>query len=90
MIAMLAAKGTLSASELRQPFDVAQPTISKHIGTLEAAGLVTRQIEGRVHRFSLKAETLRSAENWIGDHRAFWEGTLDRLEAFVTREEGFE
>ncbi len=82
---MLATQGACSANELRAPFDVAQPTISKHLKVLEKAGLVKRQIDGRVHRFSLDSNPLDDAEDWISRHRAFWEGTLDRLGAFLDR-----
>ncbi|MCY6380076.1 ArsR/SmtB family transcription factor [Hoeflea prorocentri] len=83
MISMLAHDGALSANQLRAPFNVAQPTISKHLKVLEAAGMVRREIVGRVHRFHLQTKTLREAEDWIAEHRTFWEGTLERLEAFV-------
>ncbi|WP_422378271.1 ArsR/SmtB family transcription factor [Roseibium sp.] len=87
MISMLASQGALSANELRAPFNVAQPTISKHLKVLEQAGLVRRQVEGRVHRFHLETAPLKEAEDWIGRHRSFWEGTLLRLEQFVTAPE---
>ena len=83
MLAMLAAGGTLTANELRKPFDIAQPTASKHLKVLEQAGLVRRSIEGRTHRFRLETPPLQEAEDWIGRHRQFWEGTLQRLEALV-------
>ncbi len=83
IISMLASDGALSASELREPFNVAQPTISKHLKVLEAAGLVRREIDGRVHRFHLEAAPLTEAENWIAKHREFWEGMLKSLEGFV-------
>ncbi len=80
---MLATRGACSASELRAPFDVAQPTISKHLKVLESAGLVRREIEGRKHRFQLVAKPMGEAEEWISRNRAFWEGTLARLEHFM-------
>ncbi|MEL6965361.1 MAG: metalloregulator ArsR/SmtB family transcription factor [Pseudomonadota bacterium] len=83
ILAMLATKGALSANELRAPFDVAQPTVSKHLKVLEQAGLISRSIEGRKHRFRLEATRMNEAEDWIARHREFWEGTLKRLEAFV-------
>ena len=83
IVSMLARHGALSASELRAPFDAAQPTISKHIKVLEQAGLVRRQVDGRVHRFLIRTTALREAEDWIARHRQFWEGTLAQLESFV-------
>lgn len=83
ILSMLATSGPLSASELRAPFDVAQPTISKHLKVLERAGLVSRDIEGRRHRFRLEIARMNEAQDWIARYRAFWEGTLKRLDAFV-------
>ncbi len=83
ILSRLATEGACSASDLREPFDVAQPTISKHLKVLEQAGLVQREIEGRVHRFVLAVDTLEQAESWIGRHKAFWQGTLSRLDDFV-------
>lgn len=83
MLSMLATGGALSAGELRAPFNAAQPTISKHLKVLESSGLIGREIQGRVHRFRLQTGAMREAEDWIARHREFWEGTLQRLEAFV-------
>ncbi|MEM7461526.1 MAG: metalloregulator ArsR/SmtB family transcription factor [Pseudomonadota bacterium] len=86
MISMLANKGAMSAGELQAPFKVAQPTISKHLKVLETAGLIRREIDGRVHRFHLEAAPLHEAEDWIARHREFWAGTLSQLEDFVLEE----
>ncbi|WP_299484260.1 helix-turn-helix transcriptional regulator [uncultured Roseibium sp.] len=83
IIAMLARNGAQSANALRAPFNVAQPTISKHLKVLETAGLVRREVSGRVHLFHLETAPLKEAEDWIASHRTFWEGTLRRLEQFV-------
>ena len=83
MLAQLASSGSCTAGELGRSFDWAQPTISKHIKVLEKAGLVQRTIRGRVHHFQLVTQPLDDAEQWIKRHKQFWEGTLERLEAFV-------
>jgi DNA-binding transcriptional ArsR family regulator len=79
MLAMLARRGACTAGELGEPFDISQPTASKHLRVLEHAGLLSRQVEGRTHRFRLMSKRLDEAEGWISRHREFWEGTLDRL-----------
>lgn len=83
MASMLAARGVLTAGELGAPFDAAQPTTSKHLKVLERAGLVSREVKGRIHRFRLVSEPLDEAGDWIGRHKAFWDGTLARLDAFL-------
>ena len=83
MLAMLATQGEHTAGELGAPFSITQPSASQHIRVLEQAGLLDRQVDGRIHRFSLRTEPLREAQSWIEKHREFWEGTLDRLGAFL-------
>ena len=80
---MLAKTGARSANEIRAPFQVAQPTISKHLKVLEKAGLVKRKVEGRIHRFSLNVASMDEAQAWISRHQEFWEGTLSRLDDFL-------
>lgn len=73
----------MSASELCASFEAAQPTISKHLKVLEQAGLISREIDGRTHRFQLEVAPMNEAEDWITRHKEFWEGTLQRLDDFV-------
>ncbi len=75
----LLARGEATAGELGAPFRISQPAASKHIRMLERAGLVSRNIDGRVHRLRLVSKPLREAETWISRHRRFWEGSLDSL-----------
>ena len=84
MLAQLARKGDCTASELGAPFEIAQPTASKHITVLEGAGLLQRRIEGREHRFRLIPRRLDEAQAWIARHQAFWEGSLSRLDLLLS------
>lgn len=79
MLALLAQNGECTAGELGEPFSIAQPSVSKHIRVLESANLVSRRVEGRVHRFKLVSESLQEAQSWISDHREFWSRSLDAL-----------
>jgi DNA-binding transcriptional ArsR family regulator len=75
----LLARGERTAGELGAPFRISQPSASKHIRTLERAGLLSRSVEGRTHRLRLVSRPLGEAESWISRHRRFWEGSLDSL-----------
>lgn len=79
MLSLLAKRGEVTASELGTPFQIAQPTVSKHIRVLEQAGLVSRRVDGRVHHFQLQIKPLNEAQHWISKHKEFWEGSLDAL-----------
>ena len=53
--------------------------VSRHVGVLEAAGLVRREIRGREHWVSVQAEALREAERWLSEQTAFWSNRADAL-----------
>ncbi len=59
--------------------------VSKHVMTLERAGLIRREVVGREHRCHLRARALGEAAGWIERYRAFWEERLEALEAHVLR-----
>jgi DNA-binding transcriptional ArsR family regulator len=82
MLALLA-RSERTAGELGDPFDISQPSCSKHIAVLERAGLVKRSVDGRVHRFRLETHLLRYSEAWIAQHRQLWEGSLQRLDTLL-------
>ena len=79
---------TLSVGEIAAPFEISLAAVSKHVRVLERAGLVRREVRGREHRCSLEAAPLADASRWTDDYRAFWEGRLDALEAWLGREAG--
>ena len=77
------AEGEATVNELVAPFDLAQPTISKHLKVLEGAGLVSRGREAQFRPVRIEAAPLRSAAKWIGGYRRFWDESLDQLDAYV-------
>jgi hypothetical protein len=52
---------------------------------LEAAGLVMRAVDGRVHECSLDPLPLKSAEDWLCSYRRFWHANLESLARYVER-----
>jgi DNA-binding transcriptional ArsR family regulator len=77
------ASGPAKVTELAAPFDMSLPSASKNLKVLEAAGLISREVTGRVHTCMLDPETLREADAWMNFYRAFWSGTLESLAAYV-------
>ncbi|UFZ08535.1 metalloregulator ArsR/SmtB family transcription factor [Bradyrhizobium ontarionense] len=76
-------QGEASVGELAQPFDMALPSLMKHISVLETGGLVESEKHGRVRTCRLMPGAMKGAENWLIEQRAIWEARLDRLEAYV-------
>jgi DNA-binding transcriptional ArsR family regulator len=73
-------------TELAKPFKLSLPAVSRHIRVLETAGLIARSVDGRVHRCSLAAAPLKTADAWLNHYRRFWEGNLEALARMVEAE----
>jgi len=84
------ARGEAMVTELAEPFPMSLPAISKHLRVLESAGLLRREIDGRVHRCRLAAEPMKDAAAWIAQYRAFWETQFDALEKYLAATAGEE
>jgi DNA-binding transcriptional ArsR family regulator len=77
------ARNPAMITELASPFAMSLPAVSRHIRVLEGAGLVTRDIDGRMHRCSLNAKPFKTAESWLSHYRKFWEGNLEALASYA-------
>ena len=78
------AMGDWSVTELAEPFSMSLPAISKHLGVLEKASLITREKDGRVRRCRLTADPMKEAAQWIGRYRAFWQEQLEALGEYLS------
>jgi DNA-binding transcriptional ArsR family regulator len=77
------AGGDKCVTDLAKPYAMSLPAVSKHLRVLENAGLLRRRRYGRVHKMQLDAEPLQQAAQWVEEYRKFWEGSLDRLAAYL-------
>jgi DNA-binding transcriptional ArsR family regulator len=77
------ASGDADVSQLMQPFDLSQPTISKHLLVLERAGLVKRGRDAQRRPRALVATALRDAVEWMEPFRQFWEPRFARLDEYL-------
>jgi DNA-binding transcriptional ArsR family regulator len=71
-------KGPASTSELAEPFDMALPSFTQHLGVLEDCGLVRSRKQGRVRTYELSPRPLQTAETWISKQRTVWEKRVDQ------------
>src|SRR5580704_16559403 len=85
--AMLArlTQGEATVSQLMEPFELSQPTISKHLKVLENAGLIEggRDAQRRPRRLAPLA--LKEVAEWIEPFRQQWEQRLNNLDAHLTK-----
>ena len=83
--AMLArlVSGEATVSELMEPFQLSQPTISKHLKVLENAGLIEggRDAQRRPRRLAPLA--MKDIADWIEPFRQQWESRFKNLDAHL-------
>ncbi len=54
---------------------------------LERAGLIQREVQGRVHVCRLDARPLHAGAEWMRHYERFWNQRLDALEALLKAED---
>src|SRR6266446_37199 len=79
------ARGSSRVTHLARPHAMSLPAVSKHLRVLEQAGLLRRRRYGRIHEMQLDARPLQKAAQWVEEYRKFWEGSLDRLAAYLEK-----
>jgi DNA-binding transcriptional ArsR family regulator len=84
------ARGEATVTELAAPFDLTQPAITKHLGVLERAGLITRGRDAQRRPARLRAEGLRDVARWTDRYRRFWEESYNRLDEYLEELKGKE
>jgi DNA-binding transcriptional ArsR family regulator len=77
------AAGPAIVGELAEPIDMTRVAVSKHLRVLEDARLISRTIDGRVHRCALRPGALQEVEKWLTGYRAFWTERLEALARFT-------
>ncbi|HEX9473304.1 MAG TPA: metalloregulator ArsR/SmtB family transcription factor [Steroidobacteraceae bacterium] len=77
------AAGPAMVGELAEPIAMTRVAVSKHLRVLEEARLISRTIDGRMHRCALRPEVLQDVERWLSGYREFWTKRLEALARFA-------
>ena len=80
------AGGTLSVSDLGQPFTMTLAAVGKHVAVLEAAGGILTSKTGRVRPRTLVPRALSGANRWLDEQALAWNHRLDALETHLELE----
>ena len=81
-ILVLLATQAMTAGAIASNFEVARPTISKHIQILNECELVNVSQQGREIYYQLKIDKMKEVDIWLEQFRKIWEsrfGQLDNL-----------
>lgn len=78
----------MAVTDVAEPFTISLAAISKHLGVLTAAGLITQEKRGRVKWCKLDPDALKDASVWMQGFGQFEPVNLDAFEAFLEQELG--
>lgn len=77
--------GPARITDLAAPLPISFAAAARHVGVLEAAGLVEREVHGREHWLSVRSAGLQPAGEWIAEQVSFWSDRADALAARLER-----
>lgn len=73
----------MAVTDVADPFDMSLAAVSKHLGLLAAAGLISQERRGRVKWCKLEPDGLRAASVWMQGFGQFDPVDLDAFEVFL-------
>ncbi len=77
--ALIIASSALSITQIVNKFDISRQGVTKHIKTLEEAGLVSINSKGRERFCYPNAKPLQEINKWLKFYEQFWTDSLDSL-----------
>jgi DNA-binding transcriptional ArsR family regulator len=77
--ALVVASAAMPITQISEQFDISRQGVTKHIKTLEEAGLIRIDSKGRERYCHADANPLKIIGDWVGSYEKFWDDTLDRL-----------
>ena len=76
----------MAVTDVAAPFETSLAAISKHLGVLTAAGLISQEKRGRVKWCKLEPDALREASVWMQGFGQMGGLDLDAFERFLAAE----
>lgn len=83
----LLAEKELPITEISGHFPMSRTAVSKHLGILSEAELVSRRKVGREKRYKLNPAPLAELKQWLSFYEQFWDNKLAMLKHYVENEE---
>ena len=85
-ILMMLLEDDMAVTDVAEPFEMSLAAISKHLGILGRAGLITQEKRGRVKWCKLEPDAMRAASVWMQGFGQFEPVNLDAFERFLEAE----
>ena len=81
--ALVVAAIAMPITEISAQFEMSRQGVTKHIKTLEEAGLVTISSQGRARYCKADAKPLQEVSKWMKFYEGFWNDTLGNLGEYL-------
>jgi DNA-binding transcriptional ArsR family regulator len=79
VIAVLSDGHAYAVNDIVIRMKMAQPAVSKHLGALRKAGLVTVVRRGQHRMYRLNAEGLKPVHDWVKVFERYWTHQVDQI-----------
>ena len=76
----------MAVTDVAEPFDMSLTAISKHLGILTRARLISQEKRGRVKWCKLEPDAMRDASIWMQSFGQFEAVNLDAFEEFLSEQ----
>ena len=76
----------MAVTDVAEPFEMSLAAISKHLGILMRAGLISQEKRGRVKWCKIDPDALRDASIWMQSFGQFEAVNLEAFEKFLNQE----
>jgi DNA-binding transcriptional ArsR family regulator len=73
----------MTAGAIANNFDVARPTISKHIQILSECELIESNQQGREIYYQIKLDKMKEIDLWLEQFRKIWEDRFNQLDQIL-------
>ena len=80
---LILATTALSITQISDQFNISRQGVTKHIKTLENAGLVHSSTQGRERYCHADAVPLKEINQWLNAYAQFWDRSLDNLGTYL-------
>jgi DNA-binding transcriptional ArsR family regulator len=85
VIAVLSDGHAYAVNDIVLSMNLAQPSVSKHLGALHRAGVVTMVRRGRHRMYRLNAMGLKPVHDWVRAFERYWTHQVDEIKQRAER-----
>lgn len=85
VISVLSEGQEFAVNEIVLRMNIAQPAVSKHLGALRKAGVVTVVKRGQHRMYRLNAKGLKPVHDWIKVFERYWTHQVDEIKQRAER-----